>query len=429
MTLFMDITALVLRRHLPVMTGIDRTEFAITRFLCDEWDNANGERHFVLNFGRLRGVVPVKNVRRLLSSMRTDRAICEATNDVFSRLVLLLASPPVAGNPAAGATRLSAPQRRQFSGRPDIHALGMALAGHTTLRRLLHESRGKARYLHTSHYGLHRPACTAWLSRYKVSATFFIHDLIPIDFPQFCSAGAHQSHKAKLERAARSGAVLAVNSRYTAGQLDAYLIEHGHPQLPITIHALGTDPLEPEIKPPDIPVRLHPYFICPGTIEGRKNIGLLLDVWRRVAAAAPTHQVPRLVLAGGRGWKARAVFDDLDSMRDIAPFVVEVNGLDDAAMRAIMLRAEAVLTPSAVEGFSLVPAEALAEGVPVIASDIEAHREFGARGITLVAKDDADQWAAAIRSPKTQREPAKMPRWNEFCRSVVTTALQTGAER
>ena len=46
-------------------------------------------------------------------------------------------------------------------------------------------------------------------------------------------------------------------------------------------------------------------------------------------------------------------------------------------MASLVRGATAVVAPSSVEGFGLPVAEALSLGVPVIASDIAAHREVG----------------------------------------------------
>jgi glycosyltransferase involved in cell wall biosynthesis len=52
--------------------------------------------------------------------------------------------------------------------------------------------------------------------------------------------------------------------------------------------------------------------------------------------------------------------------------------------------------PSRFEGFGLTPIEAVASGVPVVASDIPPHREFVGTAARLVPPDDVRALAAAI---------------------------------
>ncbi len=52
--------------------------------------------------------------------------------------------------------------------------------------------------------------------------------------------------------------------------------------------------------------------------------------------------------------------------------------------------------PSRFEGFGLTPIEAVASGVPVVASDIPPHREFVGRAARFAPPDDPAALAGAI---------------------------------
>ena len=101
-----------------------------------------------------------------------------------------------------------------------------------------------------------------------------------------------------------------------------------------------------------------------GGLKARKNLPLLLDVWREVAPAAPEAV---LVVAGGGAL--------LCSLRvraerlGLAGRVVFTGYVPEADKVAHYGLADVFLFPSAMEGFGLAVGEAMACGLPVVASD------------------------------------------------------------
>jgi glycosyltransferase involved in cell wall biosynthesis len=69
---------------------------------------------------------------------------------------------------------------------------------------------------------------------------------------------------------------------------------------------------------------------------------------------------------------------------------------DDATVDRAYYEATVAVCPSRFEGFGLTPIEAVASGVPVVASDIPPHREFVGPAARLVPVDDVAALAAAI---------------------------------
>ena len=69
---------------------------------------------------------------------------------------------------------------------------------------------------------------------------------------------------------------------------------------------------------------------------------------------------------------------------------------DDAAVTRAYREASVAVCPSRFEGFGLTPIEAVASGIPVVASDIPPHREFVGGAARLFPPDDPAALAAAI---------------------------------
>ncbi len=129
-----------------------------------------------------------------------------------------------------------------------------------------------------------------------------------------------------------------------------------------------------------------PMLLTVSRLEPHKNQATVL----RAAALLGRPVQVRLI---GRG-PERAALESLASALGVA-CRVETDA-DDAAVADAYREAAVAVCPSRFEGFGLTPIEAVAAGVPVVASDIPPHREFVGRAASLVSPDDDAAWAAAI---------------------------------
>jgi glycosyltransferase involved in cell wall biosynthesis len=273
-------------------------------------------------------------------------------------------------------------------------------------RRISQAGQSPIVYFHSSHTQLDKPERFAWLKRHRMPSVFFIHDVIPIDFPEFCSPGARERHLRRLKTVSELASLLLVNSEYTAAALTRHLCERGWRRPPIGVAPLGVDQWFLDRKALAPPRAKHPYAVCVGTIEPRKNLTFLLAVWcRLVEKLGPT--APRLVIAGRRGWENENIVDVLERSNRLAPYVIEVSDMSDAALASTLAGADMLLAPSSVEGFSLPVSESLALGTPVLASDIDAHREVARGCATLLDPLDGPAWANAIEEHLRKDSPAR----------------------
>lgn len=416
MITLLDVTSLLMRRDRAVMTGIDRVDHALARWLCDRGEQAA----FLISWGGLRGVIGSAAMAGELDRMAQRRAPAGA----FDQLTAVLCQPPAQRR--GGVLRLG-PSGRERRSIAQVRTVLAALVHAPGWQRLARRDPGGLHLVHASHAGLEHGRRYRWAEQGGVRSTVFIHDLIPLTHPQFCGAGAQAAHGPKLTTAARLAAAhpqgrIAVNSEDTRATLTEWLTAAGLPVPRVEVHRLGQGAAIP-LCASAMPDGARPYFVCAGTIEGRKNVGLLLDVWRGLAMTRLALAMPALVLAGSRGWNCADVLAELDGASTIAPHVFEVAGLTDAELAALMDGAQAVLAPSIAEGFSLVPAEALARGVAVIASDIPAHRELEGRPILLDPRDGSS-WRLAVEGaagwPRPRfRRPAITRTWDDFAAGLL----------
>lgn len=249
-------------------------------------------------------------------------------------------------------------------------------------------------YLNVGHTGLDDPSLSRWIAEARVRAIFLIHDLIPLLHPEFCRPGEQAKHERRMKNVLSSAAGLVANSEATSRDIHAFASMRGLAVPPTAVALLGA----PEVPSNILPRRFdRPHFVTVGTIEGRKNHVLLLNLWRRLAAEGGSN-VPILVIVGQRGWEAEAAIDMLDHALDLKGPVVELGECADDEVAAIIAGARALLMPSFAEGFGLPVMEALQLGTPVIASDLAVFREFSADFPIYLDPLDDPAWERAIRA-------------------------------
>jgi len=136
------------------------------------------------------------------------------------------------------------------------------------------------------------------------------------------------------------------------------------------------------------------YLLYAGTLEPRKNVGALLDAWELLRAEDV--QAPPLVLAGPYGWGSERL------ARRIADLEAEglraLGRIDRPRLVRIFQAASVFIYPSLYEGFGFPAAEALACGVPVVASDTSSLPEVVGDAGLLVDPGDAGALAARIQA-------------------------------
>jgi glycosyltransferase involved in cell wall biosynthesis len=116
------------------------------------------------------------------------------------------------------------------------------------------------------------------------------------------------------------------------------------------------------------------YILFVGTIEPRKGVDDLIDVWQSLPEPRP-----RLILCGARGWGMR--LPQLEGL-------VITGYVDRVTLRDLYRRARLFVYPSRHEGFGIPPLEALSCGAPVVATRTGAIADFAGDAALLIAPRD-----------------------------------------
>ncbi|PHQ60221.1 MAG: glycosyl transferase [Sphingobium sp.] len=258
-----------------------------------------------------------------------------------------------------------------------------------------------------------------------------VHDVIPLSHPEYARPQGADEHRKRVLSIDRYASGIIGNSQATIDALAPHM-QRGLDGRAVRVAHFGAD--APDIfgaRNEALPDR--PYFVYISTIEPRKNHLLLLNVWRRLVERLGD-AAPLLVLVGRRGWENENVIDILERAEALRGHVIEAGEVSDNRMQALVAQSRAMLMPSFAEGFGMPVVEALAAGVPVICSDIVAHREVGGDAPDYLDPLDGLGWMRAIcaysrpDSPERVAQIARIadwraPTWRDYF-DIVTDLIE-----
>lgn len=350
----LDLTRLI-RRAGKTLTGVDRVELAYLRaVLADP----------VTGFGLIRS---------RLGYILLDQSGMGAMEAFLSG--------PTTGSDPEHLSRTAWRNARRVS----IARVPPTFLG-AMLRRHLPQN---SAYLNVGHSNLTERVLRTVHRSLNAKTAVFVHDVIPLEFPEYQRDGTVAPFAEMIERVANHADLVIYNSNDTETRAKAWI---KRPPPSIVAH-LGTElaPAEPDELQRSL-AKASPYFVCVGTIEPRKNHAFLLDIWDEMGA-----QAPGLVIAGSRGWKNGNVFDRLDALPLWSP-VTEAAGLTDGALASLIEGAAAVLFPSHAEGYGLPAVEAASRGVPLIVNDLGVFREILGDIPIYASVSDRYLWITKIKN-------------------------------
>jgi glycosyltransferase involved in cell wall biosynthesis len=205
-----------------------------------------------------------------------------------------------------------------------------------------------------------------------------IHDLVPLRFPHWTDRTTRRLHVPKYRNAALTCDLVFVNSQFTAADVGETLRVSDER---LRIVYPGIDPA----FRPDGPSAEHdaPYLLAVSTLEPRKNLARLVEAFELIRRGHPELE---LVIAGA-GEAPLALR---------RPGVRLLGYVPDSELPPLYRSASVFVYPSLFEGFGIPIVEALASGVPTVASAHRSLDEASGKAAYRAEADDPEALAEAV---------------------------------
>ncbi len=235
-------------------------------------------------------------------------------------------------------------------------------------------------------------------SRARLTAT--IHDLTSWIMPEVhtrATARADQNFAERILKRAHGLIAVSENTRQ-----DAIRILRLKPERIRTIHSGVAEEYFDAAPQP----RAKPYVLYVGTIEPRKNLGLLLDAWG--ALGPDLREQFELVIAGPQGWNSSGTMARIRREATYLGYVLEQE------MPGLVAGAALFVYPSLYEGFGFPVVQAMAAHVAVLASRTSCLPEIAGDAAAYVDPRSTSEIAGALmrllESPEERARLGKLGR-------------------
>lgn len=258
-----------------------------------------------------------------------------------------------------------------------------------TLRRLIQEQRFAAGARGQQFDVYHEPNILPL--PFDGPSVVTIHDLSWIRYPEMHPMERVRAMNKYFEPGLRRATVLLTDSEFVKDEVvETFGIDpHRIQTIPLGVEKLFRPRSAQEIRPLLENNRLTygKYLLAVGTLEPRKNLSLALQAYARLPEHVRKHYP--LVLVGMKGWLTSSLEIQLAPMLQSGE-VKQLGYLTRQELAHVISGATSLVYPSVYEGFGLPPLEAMASGVPVIASNVSSIPEVvGDTGILIDTSDVA----------------------------------------
>jgi glycosyltransferase involved in cell wall biosynthesis len=248
-----------------------------------------------------------------------------------------------------------------------------------------------------------------------------VHDVVFEKYPKLYSSFQNFRQRAAVRHAVRVASRILAVSASTKRDL-VTLFKAGEEKIVVTHLAPTVNPRVPELRED------KKYFLYIGRIEEKKNVGTLVEAFRRFKESMPAGDTTKLILVGGVGFGGEKIVQAAKSS-PVANDIVLPGYVPDAEIPELYAGAIAFVFPSHDEGFGLPILDAMSMGTPTLVSDIPVFHEVAGSAAEYAVPTDPNAFAlkmktivdnSALRSSLSLRGMAQAEKysWSETARKT-----------
>ncbi len=248
-------------------------------------------------------------------------------------------------------------------------------------------------------------------------------------FPQFAEAKNLRNLRRCIRRTAAQADAIITISNFSAREIAELLPESTGKLFPIP---LGISPdFAPASEEAVAEFRAksgleRPYILAVGTIEPRKNLKFLVDVFEQMADDSAQEGLD-LVIAGMPGWRCEDILQCFETSSRAAR-IHYMQYVPDGSLAALYTGAAVLAVPSFYEGFGFPPLEAMACGTPVVSSAGGSLPEMLGDAAVIVPDFDPAAWQTALGRAASDADLRAGLIGKGFARAATFRWLNTAVE-
>ncbi len=246
-----------------------------------------------------------------------------------------------------------------------------------------------------------------------------VHDMVLRAYPETMRLRTRLMLQAFLLDSMTRADCILTDSRFSAREIAAYYPQLAH-KVKVLYCGIDRDRFYPVTDTGIIRRVKHRhgiagrYILYLGTIEPRKNLLRLIQAYRLLLHAQL--DVPRLVLAGAKGWQCSRILRAAKPLCDCGQIVL-TDYIPPEDLAALYSGAECFVFPSLYEGFGMPPLEAMACGTPVVCSRAASLPEVVGKAALQFDPYSVRQMADAIQRVLTDAALRERLRQKGFVRA------------